>query len=392
MTHCKKKRRKKYGILTYHHVVNIGSILQAWAGYQFLAAKLPDADVEFINYYPQVSREHNRSKIIKNGLRRLDIHEVLKQRCFMKYLSSRCKIGRRQVPDVSLALGVEVIQDLGYDAVFVGSDTVFQLNGYFGELIAGPPAPNLYFLPGLTSCPKIGFAASCDPLSPDVGLAGLDAVSAKSLREFAAIGFRDDDTRRLLVAAGCDMQKSVFIPDPTILAAKEVLMEFGNGHRSNGPPEAIGVYVGHNRASNEISRHLRSLGYRPIDLRTGALHLNSKRMFLNFIQPLRGIAGLVTDRFHGTILASILGDYPVIGLVDVERYPVGGKMRDLYQRLRMLDNLIPVRFEQIDLDAIAAQLSEAILHHRKQRMLPVPLQELSSYGAEQFKSLVGAIA
>ena len=55
----------KIGLLTYHHVINIGSILQTYCGYKLLQGMFPKAVVEIIDYVPKVSSAFNDGSAVK---------------------------------------------------------------------------------------------------------------------------------------------------------------------------------------------------------------------------------------------------------------------------------------------------------------------------------------
>ena len=50
----------RIGLLTYHHVVNIGSVLQAYCAWRLLTQLYPKARVEIIDHVPAVSEAYKQ--------------------------------------------------------------------------------------------------------------------------------------------------------------------------------------------------------------------------------------------------------------------------------------------------------------------------------------------
>ncbi|MBK9763818.1 MAG: hypothetical protein IPO87_10755 [Flavobacteriales bacterium] len=108
---------------------------------------------------------------------------------------------------------VRKIAGAKYDMVFVGSDTVFQLNGYFGDPIADKFPPNAYYLPELTGPRKIGLAASFDPFTAQQVEWNKLAEVAPLLHAFDVVFYRDSTALEVLRKANMPEEQMAHIPD-----------------------------------------------------------------------------------------------------------------------------------------------------------------------------------
>lgn len=340
----------KIGILTYHHVVNIGSVLQASCLFKLLSALAPRAAIEIIDYTPTASILYNQARFgISRAGRRT-------QRQYSSYLRQHCNFSRPVPDDKDPERVVKAIDALGYDVVIVGSDTVFQLNGSFGRPIAAEYPPNPYFLPGPASFKKIGFAVSCDPYTGSEEESRRLSLVAEYLRDFEFIFYRDDFTRELLIQAGVGPSRLDWVPDPTMFFN---LNPIKSQVRESSSPRAA-IYLGIPSISKSIAFTLQSAGSECIDLQTHGASSRVLPWSTNTID--RTLAAyycvdlLVTDRFHGSILSLQRGVTGIVGIEDSSRYILGiSKVRDLYTRLGILDHLLV-----IDTTELGPRLSEKL--------------------------------
>ena len=154
----------KIGILTFHREVNDGSVLQAYCLHQLLSQQFPDDQVEIIDYQPRyVRRKRQCFRLSK----RPPFYSFNKSKYFKKksldtFLKEKLNLSKPLKLSDDCHDSVQALEARGYDAIVVGSDTVWDTRPYAGA----PRAPNLFFLPGMNSARKISFAASMDKGGP----------------------------------------------------------------------------------------------------------------------------------------------------------------------------------------------------------------------------------
>jgi len=380
----------RIGLLTYHHVINIGSVLQTWCGFQFIQSYFPDATLEVIDYYPEVSREYNRRMVQSKRRYRERLRERLKRKRFSKFLASQCRFSSGSLTSDCIEEGIDAIRQLNYDVVFVGSDTVFQLDGYFGRLIAAPKPPNLYFLPGDVGCAKIGFAVSCDPQTMELSEVDVNKTGLSALRDFQSIGYRDEKTRELLEI--CELQDTHvdFMPDPTILCASLLSSRF-SGKKRKSLQRPIGVYIGHKEAARKVIDALNEAGLQAMDVLRFRHWTLSNDPIQQYLEPFKQIRGLVTDRFHGSILSQVIGGIPLLAIEDVKRYPTGGKVADLLDRLELSNNLLRLDFDNIDSERIVTAWGAVANDNTRVEAALARVWDMEATGKEAFAKLCEGI-
>lgn len=276
--------------------------------------------------------------------------------------------------------------------IWTGSDTVFQVDGYLGRLIAGPPAPNLYYLPGPLSPRKIGLSVSFDP--PQKVDRELASKLGALLEDFSFVFFRDSHAEKTLFDLGVSEQKMAFLPDPTVMFDIQGLIPHDSSGRLD-TPRTVGVSISNARIRETAIRFAESRGYRVVDMmqppppEAGSgrkwFRRNSPVSFLERLSVYRRLSGLITDRFHGSLFAMQLGDYPVVGIEFSGNYPDGhGKLWDLNQRLERGSTVIRSDGGHVSSTALAEAWEESAglpLHTRSQ---------LALLRAEGFRNLQAA--
>ncbi|MFC1688664.1 polysaccharide pyruvyl transferase family protein [Pseudomonadota bacterium] len=356
----------KIGLITYHHVVNPGSILQTYCGYKLLQSVYPKAAIEIVDYYPTASQEHNRSqaKIFDQW------HDS--QLSYAKFLRKHCKFSAYKIRMDNIERGVQDIVSANYDLVVSGSDTVFQVDGYLGKYLAGPPAPNLYYLPFRGTAKKVGLSVSFDP-PQNISSEKLGEL-AEYLNDFDMLFYRDQHAGETLQQMGIKEERLAFTPDPTIMFdIQSLLPKKSKAIRKS--EKVIGISIANDRISASVKGFLATRGFLTVDMLVPKLQIQSRSFWNPLKKPERmnsnsiearlskylELSGLVTDRFHGAIFAMQLGDYPVIGIEDATVYKSGhGKLWDLFGRLGLENSMIRVSEGQIHGPALESAWDSAV--------------------------------
>jgi hypothetical protein len=186
---------KKVGILTYHHAINYGANLQAYALWQ--SVKKQGYDVEFIDYRPV-------SALKNYFMNRYFWQNLIKSRKLDNFLVYHTKLGKSRTYHKS-----DLKQKyFNYDIIISGSDEVWNINSFRGY----DPAYFLDFINQGSSL-KISYAAS---FGSTVTLGLYREKISQLLNQFTYISVRDANTLNL-VTEECNC-KAIQVLDPTFLA------------------------------------------------------------------------------------------------------------------------------------------------------------------------------
>lgn len=382
----------RVGLLTYHHVVNIGSVLQTYCSYNLLCMLHPGAQVEIIDHVPAASerfKERLRKKKSgglfsgRNDFARSEI-------AYDGFLRERCNFGPALGVTDDAEQVVQAIMAAGYDRVFVGSDTVFQLDGYFGASIAATVPPNAYFLPGSKGFQKIGLAASFDPYVPNQASNEALQRSAAWLRGFDFVLYRDRTARALLEQAGVEGRRMAHVPDPTILMDITHLVPPLKANRLISSKPKAGVAIADERLLAQAKAWAREAGCEVIDFMHPPMRHDRASgpagAVGEALDGYRDLDVLITDRFHGSILALQVSDAAIIGVESATAYTEpNGKLRDLYDRLQLGDRLLRSGPDGLDKQQFQHLLST------KQCGRAEMLERFAVLRAQGFASLVRAM-
>lgn len=200
----------KVGIITFYNVVNYGSMLQAYATWQYMKAR--GHEVEFIDQpfgrFPN-SVPHRFLwcfKVLKWGIIRGRFRDWV--RFPMTMFACHYPQSRRYNSVVEL-----VNAQPNYDAVIVGADLVWRPDWCAPEYTQ---AAFLAFAP--PGCKRIAYAASF--CAKEWGLVSRDEVGAL-LKKFDAIGIREESGRSIVRDLSGREDEQVVIDPALILNAEE---------------------------------------------------------------------------------------------------------------------------------------------------------------------------
>lgn len=187
----------KIGILTYHHVVNYGAVLQAYALSRYL--RNLGHTVETIDYRPVKALEaYHKALYENNPLERENRARAARIEEFIK------KYIPLSPEPFSTRDGFAKLKGR-YDVVITGSDEVWNINSFRGF----DPS---YFLDFAEGSRKISYAASFG-YTTTTG-EHREAI-ARYLKDFEAIAVRDTPSGRIVQEeGGCSWEK---VLDPTLL-------------------------------------------------------------------------------------------------------------------------------------------------------------------------------
>lgn len=332
----------KIGILTFHREINDGSVLQAYCLYRLFAERFSNAKIELIDYLPTHVRKKRqdfklRRKFPFFRFDRTHMSNMSKRISQDQFYRSHLALSPALVLSDELDRAVQAIEGQHYDAIICGSDTVWDTRPNSG----GPQAPNVFFLPGFEHTKKIAFAASMDKGGPSFVSKPIWHELIDCISHFQYISVRDRQTHHLLSESGIANDRLKMMPDPTLLYDFSGIVE---------PPKLFlqrfenlaGVALSDQKLKSVVTEQLLQKGYTVINLlgaRTNRqISPNPKWSYGQRLGIYAGLDFLVTDRFHGSILALKQSNNPVMMVEPDYFYPENNsKGRDLFERLGIDD-------------------------------------------------------
>ncbi len=193
----------KIGLLTYYGDLNCGTNMQAYATFQALKKAYPSDDVEIIPFHGfKPSIRPYKTFSLKNI-----INDVKRIRKYSKFVKEQLLVKNDVIiKDVEAAL--EYINSRKYDVIYVGADTLLELDRVSGNCISA------YWLKDVNA-KKILIAAS----AKNVVFEKLTEKQQTDLKiaagQFAYVGVRDRVTMALFERLLGNDKKIEYIPDPT---------------------------------------------------------------------------------------------------------------------------------------------------------------------------------
>ena len=340
----------KIGILTYHHVINDGAVLQTLGHVYTLQDMYPNAIVEVIDYRHKTTEFIERRDVFKNifKLRKGTFAKIKKYFKFKKFVKHNLPLSKETITTDDLAEAVNFINRQNYDFVIVGSDEVWKLmNKKFSRQF-----PNIYWLPESIKAKRIASAASAntsyDNLIKDESIRG--QISG-IIRGFKAIGVRDQFTFDFINSI--DQNVNLYqVPDPT----------FGTDFKVDGVKDKLikaGVDFSRKRIALNLSTNIKefekvSKQFYEFSKRNNiqllgigqynkycSVNLSDNLNSLEWSDCYQYIDFCITDRFHSTIF-SLKNKIPFLVIETHEKYPTAykGKVYDLLNKINKNDHFL----------------------------------------------------
>lgn len=347
----------KIGILTYHHVTNDGSVMQAYCLQQLIKNQLPESWVEIIDYYPVVLYKRNlRAKFMFRQFPFLSMQHWKKQNSLKRFINNHFFLSPKFRTD-NLEKAKSYIIDQTYDAIIVGSDTVWEVRENGGA----PLAPNIYFLPTVENIKKIAFAVSLDQTDPNlIKEDSRKSILKKYISNFDFISVRDVQSFKLLLQIGIHEDKIQFLPDPTLLYDFSDIVQVPKiVHHDKGC--IAGIAIADDYLRKYFYQNLTQKGYRVVSL-LGPTFNEIKTPLKSLNERLGAYALLdllITDRFHGSIFALKLGTCPIVFVEKESIYSEeNSKGRELFHRLGIEEMVWRYSSDRIPNDLIDGYLEK----------------------------------
>ncbi len=323
----------KIGILTYHRSVNEGSVIQAYCLQKLLMSLVPDSVVEIIDYRPKAVEKRDFIKCFNRRFPFINLVQFYKRKMLHTFLKENCILSGQKCKSDNLADARRFVEKQNYDAIIVGSDTVWRVRDNKGDLLA----PNLYYLPEIDGLRKIAFAVSFDLTDKRLLTDSRRIEISRMIKSFDFISVRDEMSSRYIKEFGLPEKEIIFLPDPTLLWDFASLVKPVKIRNRNRP--LAGVAVPEISIREQLTGYLLQKGFQVLNLLgnpvTGQLHVPFHYSLKQRLGLYRLLDLMVTDRFHQCIFSLKLGGIPLILLENSRKYPTGtlSKGRDLFQRL-----------------------------------------------------------
>ena len=380
----------KIGILTYHHVINDGAVLQTIGHVKTLQELYPDSVVEVIDYrYKTVERVAVRT-VVKSFLkfRKESFALLAKYFKFKRFVKENLPLSKERIVSDDLQEAIRFINKQQYDYVLVGSDEVWKIQ----QKKFARKFPNIYWLPPQLNAVRIGSAVSAN--SSDEKLMQSEVTRAavsKIIQGFKAIGARDVFTRNYIESFHPEVP--VYdVPDPTFgttittAGIKEKLVSLGVDfsrkrfllNMTTNHPEFY-------KASQQISVYAKQQNIQLVGV--GQFNVFCELNLTKALNPVEWASCYpffdfcITDRFHSTIF-SIKGIIPFLVLEYTSKYKGAhqGKIVDLLTKINKMNHHV---FCADDLNYIS--LIEGIASHYNREEFEVLVQTLQAQFRQHLK-------
>lgn len=317
----------KIGILTFHYMINQGSILQAYCVHQLLKEKFPGSQVEIIDLIPK-NRGDNERNFFKKTPPFVRFDALARFSSMRRFFKGRINFSPL-CESMDLSEQISFINSQNYDAIFTGSDTVWMHSDKLNNIL-----PHIYFLPEGIKAKKYAIAASADPLKNKDPYFSNAQVLKKTLEKYESILIRDRLTFDLMQDLG--ITKIQNICDPTLLFAFEEAL--GIRVEKNKPIEKkkVHIHLGNKAAKKIIKELLEQSGKFEFVEFIEKSDLFFGDHLVDYLNEYADIQILITDRFHRSIFAMKLSKALVINIEHFEKNPTpNSKGRDLFSKLAL---------------------------------------------------------
>jgi len=295
----------KIGILTYHHVINEGAVLQAISLSQAVKRIYPEAEVEIIDYRPKSVEKAYFYRAIKPEYLLSVPHTLSRYVRFRKFINSSLMLSKLSLVTNDYKKTVKFIKEMNYDLIIVGSDEVWKIDrtNNMREF------PNIYWLEDKEiSSKRISFAASGNRTQyKRLTLSETDFIN-KAISKYERISVRDKHTYDMLSYVRDEKIKDLkIIPDPTFMLdiedvqVKKKLMRYGINCDER---QSIAIMVQDSTLNRELCIQLKKK-YHVVGMsfysKNAHVNLCSILDPMEWASALKYFKACITDRFHGTI-------------------------------------------------------------------------------------------
>lgn len=330
----------KVGIITYHHVVNYGAAMQAWALQSFLQAQ--GHEVFLVDYRPShlttggcfwlpTSKWRMQANLVIGYMKLLHFRGLIKgdqakTRKFEDFHQKHFKLSQRRYAS---------FQELKRnppqaDAIICGSDQIWNASRQYGI----DPAYFLDWVPA--GVKRVAYAPSfgrpvIDPLWQSQTTQAVNAVQVLSVREASGVTLIREMTGRV----------AAWVPDPTLLWA-------GHSdayHETEAPDKREPYLFSYTLRSRELvqsvenclCKHLACDLISPLTLQSEGREALSPLEWLGHIQHAQFV---VTNSYHGTLFSVIFKKPFIFVGLQGEKQSFNERAKSLLERIGLQDRMV----------------------------------------------------
>lgn len=294
----------RIGILTYHRSQNYGAYMQAWA----LANAIQEqtgAQTELIDYNSPKSERFYQREIFREKNLSAVLYNWKKYRMF-KREAEKLPLSREKLISDDLEK-ISAFLSGRYDAIVVGSDEIWKLDGFRGF-------PNAYWLPNVSGCAKLAYAASARN-HPDEVTQQQRTDMESLLETFRFVGVRDGVTKELVDSVLPEEKKAVLVCDPTMAYSFAIDREKGrqllkDKFHVDPAKKCLGIMVNKKQLAKKIvERYGDQVQIVSLFFSYPGTKSCPELTPFEWVQVIAALDGLITTFFHGMCFA-INGDTP----------------------------------------------------------------------------------
>lgn len=290
----------KVGILTWYKALNHGAVLQTYASCKILESM--DVQPVVLDYYWNLDIEHDKKENIKRYVRKFSIKQIIWHLKVKGMLTEKKKVFDQFVKS-DLPVGLDYDKEVGLDAVYIGSDMVFDISEGYNPFMYGIGVDSKYIF---------SYAAS-------FGYTTIDKLKnsehefdiINGLMKLKSIGYRDKNT--LNIIKHYKLNSPIFeCIDPVLCYGfEEEIENWDSGKWRNKKYIVIYAYDS-TMNDSETVKEIKSLAKEEglCVISCGYYHKwcdecvqASPKEFLEMFKHAKYI---ITDTFHGTVFSLIL--------------------------------------------------------------------------------------
>jgi len=332
------KLKKKIGLLTFFQTTNLGTLVQSYCTFKIIENLHKNSSVEFLDYetyqrsFFRFRELYPSTGIISGKFKLFNLSSLKKQISARKFLQINCNLKK-----IGFFHGIlkpkNILENLQYDCVYVGSDTVWMYNKK-----RAPKIPNIYFLPNeMGNFSRIAICVSMDPTRNDSKFFSSDNKKlVNALNGFDKIIVRDKNTEIMVRNLAPNIQTHLSF-DPALIYPYQDEFKINYIDYKNLNREKILIWSQNlqNKMISSILSKTEFKGIEPFDINWKSNPIKQE------VEEMTSFGGLVTDRFHRAILMMKSSAAPVIFLESEHKYPgSGSKGRELMASLDLQDYVI----------------------------------------------------
>jgi len=374
--------KKKIGVLTYHHVMNDGAILQAYSQAEALDDHFDNFDTYIIDYRIKSMEIREFKSFVIRPVLRFDFSRLKRYIKLKKFINHKLPLSHTGLISDDYNKAIRYLKDQ-YDVIVVGSDEVWK--NICESSRTKRPFPNVYWLSNELKCKKIALAASANRCEYSKICKKNRETGKKLLQDFDFIGVRDKHSIDFVRSLGID--REVYkVPDPTFTyeLTEKYDETIANKLQAKGvdldkPILGFRTSTGtsHKDKLCKVAReYFRDKGYQIVSI--GGYNKYAKYDLSEMFDPFewahvyKFFNFCITDRFHGTIF-SLKNGIPFLSIEDNEYYKrIKSKIVDLLEAFSMIDYYLYLNGTDYDLyrilNNIERSFSEKDIERKVEKM------------------------